>query len=330
LLALVRHLNDEGIDTAASLEKAGLRLGALDVPEARISRDSLTVALQDLSRVSRRTDLGFELGQRTNIAAADMLGQMMLNAPTLAQGFARTAPFFSLLTPSFSETFVQHATYHVLTCVPARPLPYDMAAMGLETLAVATYRLMSFLMQEKSVPCRLDVSWPAPPHAARYRSLNGVKVHFGQGEEPRYEFRIPASVGLASLPMADPLALEVAEQSCTRLMRTLSSTRSWTEWVKLMLQSVEGHFPSQDELASLAGMSGRTLARNVAAEGGSYRDLSRQIRHERAKSLLSSTETVTEIARILGYSDTANFVRAFRSLEGINPGSFRSGDELDN
>ena len=325
LLALVRHLEAEGVSTSGSLSKAGLKLPALEHAEARINRDSLTIALQDLSRVSRRTDLGFELGLLTNIASAEMVGQMMLSAPSLAEGLRRTAPYFSLLTPSFREQYVEHTTHHVLTCTPARPLPYDMAVMGLETLAVATHRLILFLTQEKSVPCHLNVSWPAPAHVARYSSLKGLKVNFGTSDEPRYEFRLPPSVALAPLPMADARALQTAERACEQLMRNLTANRSWTEWVTLMLQSSEGHFPNQDELAGLVNVSPRTLARSLEAEGWSYRDLSKQVRHERAKALLSTSSlAVAEIARTLGYSDAANFVRAFRAVERVSPGHFRA------
>jgi AraC-like DNA-binding protein len=325
LLDLVRHLEAQGASTSAALNKAGVDPCALEHPQARVSHDALTLVMQNLFQSTRRTDLGFELGLLMNIAAAGSVGQVMLSAPTLAAGLSRTAPYFALLTPSFRERYVEYPTVHVLSCSASRPLPYDMAVMGLEALAVATYRFMSFLTQEKALPCELRVSWPAPAHVARYRALTGAKVLFGLSDEPRYEFHFSASTALSPLPMADARALHAAERACEETLRGLNARRSWAEWTTFMMQSSDGRFPSQNELAGLMNVSSRTLARKLKAEGGSYRKLAGQVRHEAAKSLLSSpVALVADVARILGYSDAANFVRAFRMREGKSPGAFRA------
>ena len=52
--------------------------------------------------------------------------------------------------------------------------------------------------------------------------------------------------------------------------------------------------------------------------------LSLEVRTERARQLLADrTNSVTQIAYRLGYSDVASFVRSFRSQTGCTPTSFR-------
>lgn len=65
-----------------------------------------------------------------------------------------------------------------------------------------------------------------------------------------------------------------------------------------------------------------TLARQLADEGSSFRALAKQARHERACQWLSEGIGVSEISRRLGYTDVANFSRAFRQQAGVSPSAF--------
>ena len=49
-----------------------------------------------------------------------------------------------------------------------------------------------------------------------------------------------------------------------------------------------------------------------------------RVKIDSAKELLKSTDkTITEIADILSFSDSAHFIRSFRKIEGITPGRYR-------
>lgn len=324
LRELLHRLVQLGVDVEPPLAAVGLSLASLDHPQARIERQQLSLALQNLAKATGRSDLGFELGALINIATADVIGQMLLSSPTLAAGLARTSQYFALLTPSYRLQVMASPVAYRLQCEPTEPLPYDVAIMGLEILAVSMHRMVMFLTQEKSVPAKLEVSWPPPAHAARYREMKGLQVRFGASERPRFVMELPAGLVEAPLPMANPLAVKDIEETCRRMLDELTRARSWAAWVTTMLRGVEGHFPSQGELAAMLRISSRTLARGLEAEGCEYRALSSSIRHARAVELLRDTDLpLTEIADRLGYSDAANFSRAYRKVEGYSPGEHR-------
>lgn len=92
----------------------------------------------------------------------------------------------------------------------------------------------------------------------------------------------------------------------------------------LILRLVEGR-SDIDGAARLAGVSVQSLQRMLRQDGLTYRDLLATARLMKAKALLTETDrTVTEIALHLGYSDPANFTRAFRKAEGRSPAQFRA------
>ena len=76
--------------------------------------------------------------------------------------------------------------------------------------------------------------------------------------------------------------------------------------------------------AAAFGRPARTLQHALSNEGVSYRDLLRGLRMRRARNLLTTTDRpMREIALRAGYSDLANFHRAFVSESGMTPQQFR-------
>jgi AraC-like DNA-binding protein len=72
-------------------------------------------------------------------------------------------------------------------------------------------------------------------------------------------------------------------------------------------------------------MSVRTLQRRLAQAGASHHMLVAQTRFTTAAAVLERTDAkILELALDLGYSDHANFTRAFRRWAGCAPREYRS------
>ena len=68
----------------------------------------------------------------------------------------------------------------------------------------------------------------------------------------------------------------------------------------------------------------RTIDRHLKKEGLGFRELSDKVRFERACEMLyTQGATITDVALKLGFSDTANFSRAFRRVIGTSPGEYQ-------
>ncbi|BAO45079.1 AraC family transcriptional regulator [Thiolapillus brandeum] len=77
-------------------------------------------------------------------------------------------------------------------------------------------------------------------------------------------------------------------------------------------------------LEKISGMSFRTLQRRLQQEGHQYSEILLKVRLQQARELLHRTDhNLASIAGKLGYSNTPNFIRAFRHWTGISPGEYR-------
>ena len=76
--------------------------------------------------------------------------------------------------------------------------------------------------------------------------------------------------------------------------------------------------------AELAGLSTRTLQRQLRAAGVSFSDLVGSARYRVAARMLEDpAHTVTDVAHFVGYDDSSHFTRAFRRMAGVPPTDFR-------
>jgi AraC-like DNA-binding protein len=83
--------------------------------------------------------------------------------------------------------------------------------------------------------------------------------------------------------------------------------------------------PDIEQVAASLHMSARTLRRRLEAEGTSYRALVDEVRERLAEELLvAGGLTVEQVARRLGYAETASFTNAFKRWKGIGPRAYRT------
>jgi AraC-like DNA-binding protein len=89
--------------------------------------------------------------------------------------------------------------------------------------------------------------------------------------------------------------------------------------------------PTLEQVATIVGLSARTIKRRLASGGLSYRHLLDRICFDAAREmLLVENCTVRETASALGYADTSKFVRSFRRMTGVTPGEYRCQVLQDN
>lgn len=87
-----------------------------------------------------------------------------------------------------------------------------------------------------------------------------------------------------------------------------------------------GKFPSVEDFADRVNLTPRTLARRLAKEDATYKDIANEAWYTLARELLTSTQlSVDQIARRTGFTNGNSFGRAFKLLTGETPLQWRRG-----
>lgn len=110
-------------------------------------------------------------------------------------------------------------------------------------------------------------------------------------------------------------------------MATMEASASYAAQVhsKLMDLSSRDQHPTLEECADLMHVSPRTLIRKLSQEETSFKQISNEVRLQRARELLTNTNlSVKQIAARTGFSNANSFSRAFKGLSGDTPLNWRS------
>ena len=154
--------------------------------------------------------------------------------------------------------------------------------------------------------------------------LNNVQINRIAFDQKRNVIRLPREMLDERLPQADEHTLAICVAQCEQILERRSRRHGASAAVRAELLSAPGNMPTFDEVASSMGLHPRTVRRRLAAEGTTFRALTNEVRAALAAELLSQVGlTVEQIARRLGYAETAAFNHAFSRWYGCAPNEYR-------
>lgn len=158
-----------------------------------------------------------------------------------------------------------------------------------------------------------------PANLTEYaRAFPGGAVRFGM---PTCGFVFDARLLAHPLTTADPKLHELIRKHADALVAELPRAQSFTQRVReLLLKELEGGNPSAVRVAAELHMSARTLTRRLEDEGTTFKDLLDDLRKSLSLRYVGSTDLgLSEIAFLLGFSQSAAFHRAFKRWTGQTP-----------
>lgn len=317
-------LAEQGVALQRLVRLARLPTRRLLDPDGRLS-------LAEVERLSRHAlalypgrDLGWRLGARIPPAEHATLGHALLAAPTLDAAMRLAARYFALLSPGFVLRYRLQAERGEVCVVPRLAFGREALRLHLDVILTALLAELEYLHGRPLSGLQIDCALPAPAAPRRQPLLRAHQCRFDLGGLPRISLQLPASLLRARRRLADGEAQLAARLRLEQQRDSLRLRGGLGGWAAMMLRESEGGMPTQAELAGLLGLSTRSFARGLAREGEAFRALANTVRMARAREALAAGgQSITDLALSLGYTDLANFSRAFRQALGCSPRAFR-------
>jgi len=130
---------------------------------------------------------------------------------------------------------------------------------------------------------------------------------------------------------ASSFVYQFVSELCRYASTPQGDRRDWPAKVREAADYIESHYArmlSLDQLSERLGVSKYHFLRTfTAAAGVSPGEYLTRIRIEQAIHLLRHTDwSVERIAAAVGYSGGSYFIKAFRKMTGVTPGTFRHGE----
>jgi AraC-like DNA-binding protein len=318
---------------AEQMERLGvpveLWLGPSGITRDQINDDHFSIDLQRFYRLALDaqilTDepaLGLRLGERWGVQAHGALGYAAMNSRTIREVLELIQRYIGLRVAFLTLAVQPHPSEVRVVLTEILPLG-QVRGMVLEAVVSSIKGVLEDVSMGTCEIKAVAFPFPAPGHAEYAASVLACSVRYDQTWTG-----FALSPRMLDLPLktSDPRAFRLADEMCQRELLRLQARRSWVAKVQRLLLETRVGFPSLDQTARQLHVTPRTLHRRLVDEGTSYRVILDDLRHRSAlEQLQSGHVTIQEVAYILGYSDPANFRRAFRRWTGGPPSGLRNG-----
>lgn len=327
LIYLVQGLKQLGQDPGAVLARHGLQAERLD-PNTRIDRGRELRIYADLAEAITDPLIGLKLGGFYGLAGYGPLVMLLMTCATAWEALQMGIRYQRLTYLYGTLGFEPGAEVSALTLKPM-PMAEPAFRFRVDGEVSGTWKMVRDLQASMGLDLRpegIDMPYPRPPEHAAYEQHFGCPVRFG---EPLARFWVRNRLLHLKLPSADPNAHAMYRTMCDQQLvaQQQASTETLAERVRSHLGLFSGSYPSAEEVARSLDLTERTLRRQLAEEGCSFRDLLAEVRHAKARHLLRHTHLPIEaVAQQLGYAESAAFIHAFQRWAGMTPSAFRQAE----
>ena len=300
---------------------AGLSLDvdALSDPKARIPIPTVAALVTRAKALTGEPGLGFYMGLQMRISAHGYLGFAAMASSTVGEALSIAVRFAPTRTNAVALR--THRAGDVASIVIEELAPLGAATDAIIFSLVVGIQQIGEALTGKRLGGSADIAFPEPSYVARFQAMIGDRIRFGQ---PAHQLVFDASVLDLPLVMRDASAQRLAREQCERELDELGEGGPSVARLRAVLPRKDAGFLSLPEAATRLGVSPRTLKRRLADEGTDFSTLVDEQRRERALLLLrASDRSMEDVAEQVGYSDVANFTRAFRRWTGETPAAYR-------
>lgn len=313
VLAVVRDL---GGDVGAWLDACGVEEATLGDAELVLTLQQLEALIESAIASTKERALGLLVGKRLTATAHGILSYAAFSSSTLQQAVELVERFVPLRLSILRLTYQKRprdlrVLYSETVFVGALHAPLA------EITLVALRNLLEALTHGACPPTRVCFDFAEPEYAALAQDVFGCEVRYAQGFTGLV---LPAAALDLPLQMGDPAVAEQMALIGGRELDKLRAHESVAASVQRVLREQQPDPPRLEAVARRLHTTPRTLHRRLAAEGTSFHAIVESVRHKLAvEYLVAGHHTIKQVAHVLGYSDVANFRRAFKRWEGVPP-----------
>lgn len=322
LRPLVAGLEAMGVAPRPLLRAADIPPDLLEDPDATVPGEAMAAFWAGALETTGDANLGMHLAEAAPIEAFEVHGYALLASRSLRDAYERACRYQRLIHESSDLVLEEDEGAATLrhTLPGGRPVGRQPA----EFLVAAWLRFGHLVTGVEWMPEAVLFAHAEPDDARDHVRVFGDSIRFLSGQNA-----LRVTTATLALPgvTGDPQLAGILDRHVASVIGDRNPPPTLAARVRAVLEERlhTGDLTASDVAKSLA-MSERSLRRDLAAEGTSYRKILDLLRQTRALDMLSDRGcSVGEVAFLLGFSELSAFHRAFKRWTGTTPAEARRG-----
>lgn len=315
----------QGVTRETLLASAGI--GADELDAERWPIDHITRLWRAAVHCTQDAGFGLKAGAGVGPANFNVVSYLLQSAPTLREAFALVQQYqrlisdggrFQMIAGRDACWVVYHPRQGTLAFSPHQ----------IEAVLAAVVVFARWVTGSALRPQAVQFSQPRLGPLAGYREVFQCAVAFEQA----FSGVLIANAQLdARLPQADAQLAQAHHAQARARLAALSQRGELAQALRVWIAAqLQGQLPTRAQAARALGLTERTLARRMQAQGLSFSGLLDEARRDAALHALAHTRRpLAEIGQALGYAEPSVFNRAVRRWTGSAPGAWRLAQQGD-
>jgi AraC-like DNA-binding protein len=304
-----------------NLRRVGLEPTELEAPDLRVPHRVVRELLQGAIAQSGLPDLGLLAARALTPAELDIWQYAARCQPDVRRALDSTHRLVGLLHDG-SRVDVVTESGVVTIRWSLDPMLEGLPALSEFALALGMVTYESYFGAARLGISEVWFPHARPADASHHEALFRCTLRF---DAPFPAIRMPEWLMNVPMPNADSALAALLERHAAnelaRLPKPGFAQRVQEATLELMPRGEAG----AEQVARKLGTSARTLHRRLSEEGTTFRELSDELRRHLALGYLYEKDlALSEIAFVLGFSNTNAFHKAFKRWTGTTAGAYRA------
>jgi AraC-like DNA-binding protein len=319
-LALQR-LRHAHIAVGPLLKSAGLSAADLNNPDSRVSVASQIAFLDLAARTLNKPFLGFRLAQDFDLRQMGLLHYVLASSETLGDAFERAERFSSIANAGLVLRCSGTGDWRITLQYAGVSRHSD--CQQIESLVTMLVRMCRVLTGQRLAPLAVRFVHRRSDDPSELQQYFGCGIDFGADTDA---IIFEGKVRQLRLVGADPYLNKILLRDC---QEALSQRRSAESPLRITVENaivpLLPHGKARlDTVARKLGMSSRTLARRLTAEGLNFAEIYEKLRSDLAVRYLSEASlSISQIAWLVGFRGVSAFTHACKRWTGKTPTALR-------
>ena len=301
-----------GGDAEALMRARGVNPSVVGDFERFLSYDAVAGVVADAAQVLDCPDFGMRLAREQGIEKLGPVAVILRNAETVADAIDGVSRYLHNIAPADHTELTRAPRSAVFTyTTTVRRLAHrdQMVELGLG-VSMDAFRLM---LGEDFVPLRVTMQHRRLGPVQSYRDMFGCAVEF---ESEQNSVHLPNRALKQEIRGRDAAALALAENYLAGVGPDPAVADHVLDLARRLLVVNQARLVV---VARAMSLHPRVLQRRLAESGTSFEEILDDVRREMAWQLSATGMQISQIARMLGYSEQSSYTRACRRWFGESP-----------